>query len=161
RDQLFAMLGADAAVQSSRYTSSGVTANFLNQAPSFIRGRASLGLVPVATSSSGAVDDRQGSEANWSWPLDGASPAVEPAAPAVKSLQIEQAIDVVLARVDPVDEQPLPAASTLSAASVESVFAAEASADAPSVQAAVNDYPSADAESGGVGPWWESWDSCA
>jgi hypothetical protein len=43
---------------------------------------------------------------------------------------------------------------TLSAAAVESVFAADASADLPPVQAAINDHQSEDADSAPVDAGW-------
>jgi hypothetical protein len=137
-----------------RYGSSSGPVNFLNGVPSFPSKPTGLFIAPGATFGSSSADSPQGPEGNRSWSPDAAIPEGTPEAPAANPPMVEQALDGLLARLDAAPEQPFPVAGTLSAAAVESVFASEATADLPPVQAAAKDQELEGVESAGVDAGW-------
>jgi hypothetical protein len=122
----------------------------LHAVPAFASPPAGLFRTAVATVGNGRADDPQDPDENPWWPVDG----VIPAAPAANPPQIEQAIDVLLGLVDAAQEQPVPAAGTPLAASVDSVFAADAWGKPAPVQPTIDGYQSETAASAAVDPGW-------
>jgi probable HAF family extracellular repeat protein len=117
-----------AAAVSPGYGSSEGIENLLNLACPFAGEPAGLFGAAVARLASATPDDAVAPDQNPSWPPDSAMRAAPAADPAL----IEQAIDVVLATGDTV-EQPLPVTGMPSAAAVETVFATDGAADWPLV----------------------------
>jgi hypothetical protein len=139
-----------AAALSPWYGSSRVIGTFPSPARAFASQPAGLFRAAVALSGSGAADSPQGPDENPSGPPDGSLPVV----PAANPVLSEQAIDVLLARVDPAQEPRLPIAGMRLTSAVESIFAADAVANPPPVQLAVNGPRLGAAESAAVDADW-------
>jgi hypothetical protein len=125
------------------------TANLPSEVPILVSRPAERLRAGVATIESGAAADSQEPQENPSWPPDGAIPA----APATNPALSEQAIDVLLAGMDPAPGQRLPSTGMSSTAAVESVFVGDAAGKVP-VLPAIDGHQSETRESAAVDAGW-------